>query len=122
MRVREKLTLESVQVRTVAVPMRRPTVSKVGTYPEWPFILIDVRTKKGVVGTSYLAPYLKKAIRYVGRLRTYDTNGLWPLPPERLAKEAEELEVKERLVTVPDRAGNGIGWNEDAVRKFAYQA
>jgi mandelate racemase len=46
--------------------MRRPVVAKVGTYPEWPFILIDVHTKEGVVGRSYLEPYLKNAVRYIG--------------------------------------------------------
>lgn len=50
MRTRDKLTLESVAVRAVSIPMRRPIVSKVGTYPEWPFILIDARTKEGIVG------------------------------------------------------------------------
>ena len=40
MKAFEKLTLESVTVRAVAIPMRRPIVAKVGTYPEWPFILI----------------------------------------------------------------------------------
>lgn len=58
-----KLTLESVQVRAVSVPMRRPIVSKVGGYPEWPFILIDVRTREGVVGRSYLEPYVRKSVR-----------------------------------------------------------
>jgi len=37
-----KLTLDSIDVRAVSIPMRRPIVSKVGEYPEWPFILIDV--------------------------------------------------------------------------------
>ena len=46
----ESLTFDRVVVRPVAIPMRRPIVAKVGTYPEWPFILIDVYTKEGVVG------------------------------------------------------------------------
>ena len=66
MKAFEKLTLESVTVRAVAIPMRRPIVAKVGTYPEWPFILIDIKTKEGVVGHSYLEPYLKDAVRYIG--------------------------------------------------------
>src|SRR6478609_2966723 len=61
-----KLTLESIEVRAVSIPMRRPIVSKVGVYPEWPFILIDVTTKEGIVGRSYLEPYLKEAVRYIG--------------------------------------------------------
>jgi mandelate racemase len=57
-----RLTLESVQVRAVSVPLRRPIVAKVGAFNEWPFILIDVRTKEGVVGRSYLEPYVAKAV------------------------------------------------------------
>lgn len=63
---REKLTIESVEVRAVSVPLRRPIVAKIGTFPEWPFILIDVKTKEGIIGRSYLELYLKDAIRYIG--------------------------------------------------------
>ena len=174
MRVRDKLTLESVEVRAVSIPMRRPIVSKVGTYPEWPFILIDVKTKEGIVGRSYLEPYLKNAVRYVGpaildlaemfkgrqlapfdlyrdavnalhllgrqgvtliaaagldmavwdalakaaglplaellggsvgRLRTYNTNGLWLLPLEELASEAEELVAEGGFSAIKIRLG-----------------
>jgi len=28
--------------------------------------------------------------------------------------------VKDGFVNVPNRPGNGIDWNEDAIRKFAY--
>ena len=58
MKALEKLTFESVTVRAVCVPMRRPIVAKVGTYDEWPFILIDVHTKEGITGRAYLEPYL----------------------------------------------------------------
>jgi mandelate racemase len=60
-----KLTLERVQVRPVLVPLRRPVVSRVGLYEEWPLILIDLQTEQGVVGRSYLAPYLEQAVRYI---------------------------------------------------------
>lgn len=59
------LTYESIEVRTVCVPLRRPVVSKVGRFEEWPLILIDLRTKEGVVGRSYLEPYLRNAPRYI---------------------------------------------------------
>ena len=156
----ERLTVESIEVRAVSIPMRRPIVSKVGGYPEWPFILIDVKTKEGIIGRSYLECYLKDAVRYVGpaildlaeafkgslaapldlhrksmdklhllgrqgvtliaaagidmamwdilakaaglplanllggsigRVRAYNTNGLWLIPLDRLKREAEEL-------------------------------
>lgn len=59
----QRLTLESVQIRPVSVPLRRPIVAKVGTFEKWPFILIDVRTKEGVVGHSYLEPYVAKSVK-----------------------------------------------------------
>ena len=170
----QKLTLESIAVRPVCIPMRRPIASKVGTYSEWPFILIDVRTKEGIVGRSYLEPYLRNAVRYigpaiedigktfagrhlapldiyrdvigslhllgrqgvtqivaagldmaiwdalakaagmplagllggsVGKVRTYNTNGLWLLPLDRLAKEAEELVAEGNFSAIKIRLG-----------------
>ncbi len=59
------LTYESVDVRTVVVPLRRPVISRVGRFDEWPLILIDLRTAEGVVGRSYLEPYLVRAARYI---------------------------------------------------------
>lgn len=56
------LTLQGVRVRAVSVPLRRPIVSKVGRFTHWPFILIDLQTREGVVGRSYLEPYVQKAI------------------------------------------------------------
>lgn len=170
----EKLTFESVTVRAVSIPMRRPIVAKVGTYPEWPFILIDVKTKEGVIGRSYLEPYLKNAIRYigpviedmasafkgrtlapldmyrdvmgsmhllgrqgvsviaaagldmaiwdalskaaglplaamlggsVGRIRTYNTNGLWLIPIDKLAEEAQSLVAEGQFKAIKIRLG-----------------
>jgi mandelate racemase len=59
------LTYQSIEVRTVSVPLRRPVVSKVGRFDEWPLILIDLQTKEGVTGRSYLEPYLRAAPRYI---------------------------------------------------------
>src|SRR5215510_2173477 len=61
----ERLTLKSATVRSVSVPLRRPIVSKVGLFRDWPLILIDLYTNEGVVGRSYLEPYLKHAARYI---------------------------------------------------------
>jgi mandelate racemase len=61
----ERLTLKSVDVRAVVVPLRRPVVSKVGLFEDWPLILIDLYTNEGVVGRSYLEPYLKHAVRSI---------------------------------------------------------
>jgi mandelate racemase len=61
----ERLTYKSVEVRAVAVPLKRPVIAKVGSFTELPLILIDLYTQEGVVGRSYLGPYLKNAARYV---------------------------------------------------------
>lgn len=61
----ESLTLRKVEVRSVSLPLTRPIVSKVGSYDEWPFILIDLYTEEGIVGHSYLEPYIKKSVRYL---------------------------------------------------------
>src|SRR5438270_10108616 len=61
----ERLTLRSVSARPVLVPMRRPVVSKVGLFDQWPIILIDLATEEGIVGRSYLEPYLKHSARYI---------------------------------------------------------
>jgi mandelate racemase len=52
------LTLQTARFRSVAVPLARPVVSKVGRFETWPLILIDLQTREGVVGRSYLEPYL----------------------------------------------------------------
>lgn len=61
----ERLTLRNVEARLVVVPLKRAILSKVGTYRDWPLILIDLHTEEGIVGHSYLEPYLKGAARYI---------------------------------------------------------
>jgi len=61
----ERLTLKSARARCVSVPLRRPVVSKVGLFRDWPLILIDLYTHEGVVGRAYLEPYLLQASRYI---------------------------------------------------------
>jgi mandelate racemase len=56
------LTLQSIDARAALLPLRRPIVSKVGRFSDWPMILIDVYTREGIVGRSYLEPYLKDAL------------------------------------------------------------
>lgn len=62
---RAELTLHSVRVRPVVVPLKRPVVSRVGLFRDWPLILIDLQTNEGIVGRSYLEPYLKQSARYI---------------------------------------------------------
>lgn len=169
-----RLTLESIRVRAVSVPMRRPIVSKVGGYPHWPFVLIDVQTREGVVGRSYLEPYVYALVPSInevisaiagmfagkplapldvyagamrtlhlngrqgttlialsgvdmaiwdalaqaagvplavllggsaGRVRAYNTNGLWLIPLDKLAAEARELVAEGGFKAIKLRLG-----------------
>jgi mandelate racemase len=61
----ETLTFRSVEVRAVLVPLRRPVVSEVGLFDQWPLILIDLQTEEGIVGRSYLEPYLRHSARCI---------------------------------------------------------
>lgn len=169
-----KLTFQSVQVRAVSVPLRRPIVAKVGEYQQWPLVLIDIRTREGVVGRSYLEPYLQKSVRYIaqaiadlgdllkgrplapldafrdgmgslhligregvsliaiagldmaiwdalakaanmplavflggttGKVRAYNTNGLWLVPLDRIEREAQELVAQGGFKAIKMRLG-----------------
>ncbi|MGI9492340.1 MAG: enolase C-terminal domain-like protein [Geminicoccaceae bacterium] len=59
------LTYDKIVARPVLVPLGRPVVSRVGLFEEWPLILIDLHTKEGVIGRSYLEPYIAKSARYL---------------------------------------------------------
>ena len=63
--IAEKLTFRSISLRSVLIPLRRPVVSKVGRFDQWPMILIDLQTEQGIVGRAYLEPYLRHSVRYI---------------------------------------------------------
>jgi mandelate racemase len=60
-----RLTLRSVEIRSVSIPLKRPVVSKVGRFDRWPIVLIDLQTEEGIVGRAYLEPYLERSVRYL---------------------------------------------------------
>ena len=59
------LTFSSLRARTVVLKLKRPVVARIATITEWPLILIDVMTEEGIVGRSYLEPYIVKSMRYL---------------------------------------------------------
>ncbi len=61
----ETLTLRSITARPVVLKLERPVVARIATITDWPLILIDLLTEEGVVGRSYLEPYIAKAMRYL---------------------------------------------------------
>ena len=45
--------------------LKRPVVARIATLTEWPLILIDLYTEEGMIGRSYLEPYIRKSMRYL---------------------------------------------------------
>ncbi|MBZ0146357.1 MAG: mandelate racemase, partial [Pseudorhodoplanes sp.] len=61
----ESLTFKSIEARPVVLKLKRPVVARIATITEWPLILIDLHTEEGVVGRSYLEPYVIKSMKYL---------------------------------------------------------
>jgi mandelate racemase len=61
----ETLTLKAIEARPVVLALRRPVVARIATITDWPLILIDLYTEEGVVGRSYLEPYITKSMAYL---------------------------------------------------------
>ena len=59
------LTLKSIRARPVVLKLKRPVVARIATLTDWPLILIDLHTEEGVIGRSYLEPYVPKSMRYL---------------------------------------------------------
>jgi mandelate racemase len=61
----EDLTLQRIEARPLVLKLERPIVARIASITDWPVILIDLYTEEGVVGRSYLEPYLPKAMAYL---------------------------------------------------------
>ena len=59
------LTFKKIVSRPVVVKLKRPIKAKIATIEDWPLLLIDLYTNEGIVGTSYLQPYLVKSLKYI---------------------------------------------------------
>jgi len=61
----EPLTFKELTARPVVLKLKRPVIARIATMTEWPLILIDLVTEEGIVGRSYLEPYIVKSMRYL---------------------------------------------------------
>ena len=59
------LTLRAITARPIVLKLKRPIIARIATITEWPLVLIDLLTEEGIVGRSYLEPYVIKAMRYL---------------------------------------------------------
>ncbi|WP_225163402.1 enolase C-terminal domain-like protein [Bradyrhizobium sp. BRP56] len=61
----DSLTLREIKARPVVLKLKRPVVARIVTISEWPLVLVDLVTEEGIVGRSYLEPYIVKSLRYL---------------------------------------------------------
>ena len=121
-----RLTLHSIRLRVLSVPLRRPIVSNptVGKYTEWPFILIDLQTNEGIIGRSYLEPYVQVSARYIlpaieAIVEAIRSTPLSPLDSHRTAVQTMHLSGREGIGLIAVAAVDMAIW--DAVAKAADQ-
>jgi mandelate racemase len=62
---RIRLTVREIAARPIVLKLKRPVVARIATITEWPMILVDLVTEEGIVGRSYLEPYIVKSMRYL---------------------------------------------------------
>ncbi len=60
-----RLTVREISARPIVLKLKRPVVARIATITEWPIVLIDLLTEEGIVGRSYLEPYVVKSMRYL---------------------------------------------------------
>ena len=100
-----KITLKKVQCRVVSVPLPRTIVGKVGRFTHWPLILIDVETKEGLIGRSYLEPYVEKLARpIVGVIQeifsTFEGRSIGPFDLYEEAMKTLHLDGREGITII----------------------
>jgi mandelate racemase len=59
------LTVEGIRARAVVLKLKRPVVARIATLTDWPLVLIDLYTREGIVGRSYLEPYTTRTMKYL---------------------------------------------------------
>ena len=92
-----KLTIESLTVRAVVVPLARPLRTASGEIPAAPLLLLDLATAQGVTGRAYLFAYTRVTLRALKALME-DLAPLLAGKPVAPQDRAAELERSFRLL------------------------
>jgi mandelate racemase len=121
-----KLTIVSNAARAVVVPMPRPLRTASGDVPAAPLVLVDVHTNEGIVGCSYAFAYTRSYCA-----RSCSSSATWrPCLSDRRfhrASACDSCDAQLKLMGIQGMAawpwvpGLGLEWDEEAVRKYAFQ-
>lgn len=63
--INRSLKIRSISARPIVIKLKRPIVTRMGSFADWPIVLVDLMTEDGVIGRSYLQPYIIKSMRYL---------------------------------------------------------
>lgn len=84
-----RLTIDRVVARAVVAPLARPLRTAVGEIPAAPLVLIDLHTKEGIEGRSYLFAYTQTVLIALTRLTEEIGAELAGKPAEPVARMRE---------------------------------
>ena len=62
------LTFKEIRTRSVILTLKRPIKAKIAYIKKWPILLIDLYTNEGIIGKSYLQPYIDKSLKYISSI------------------------------------------------------
>ena len=94
-------TVSKISIVTVNLPLQRPIVSSVGHYEKWPFIITEVTLDNGVVGNSYICPYL---VNYTNAIKSV-IHELFTLFENKPLTPSEFYETGMRQLSLLGRGG-----------------
>lgn len=88
-----QLTIHSLRVRAVDVPLARPILTSSGIIPSSPLVLIDLLTNEGITGRSYLFTYTSVALQPIAKLISNVATALIGdvVAPVRLEQKLQQL-------------------------------
>jgi mandelate racemase len=116
------LTFSHIIARPVLLKLKRPLMARIGSISEWPVILIDLHTEEGIIGKSYLEPYLVHSMKYlVAALHDFNAllkgHQISPMEMHNLARKSLHLVGYQGLSTIAVAGLDMAAW--DALAKAA---
>jgi len=53
-----KPIIKSIEVKSANIPLNNPVIARIGTFPNWAFMTIEIECSDSTIGKAYIGPYL----------------------------------------------------------------
>ena len=53
-----KPIIKSIEVKSANIPLNSPVIARIGTFPNWAFMTIEIECSDNTIGKAYIGPYL----------------------------------------------------------------